>query len=221
MRLLTGISIGTALGLLVAAASVGWAEEAGPPSVPEASKTGKVRPTREADSHEKEGRPAVGLKTAALKTVPIEGATIVKLALGAMSLGIVAFGLLYVYRKGLLGGGRLSGGGGIEILGRASLSPRHAVFVLRLDGKKILVGMAPDRLTSLAVLDEPAAMKQAGISKSPPLSRADANTFPSRSEAPSRTVTEDDLLPYRRQVNRLRDMLRRRGGETFCEKDIT
>ncbi|MFN0138143.1 MAG: FliO/MopB family protein [Phycisphaerae bacterium] len=51
-------------------------------------------------------------------------------------------------------------GGVIQIIGRQSISPRHAVCLVRVGPRLVLVGQSQDRLTQLDVIDDAAIVSQ-------------------------------------------------------------
>jgi len=74
---------------------------------------------------------------------------------GGVLIVAVAGGLLvYFYRR--FGGGMkgLRGSRAIEVLGRTALSPRHAVCLLKVGRRLVLVGMAGDRIAPISVIDQ-------------------------------------------------------------------
>jgi flagellar biogenesis protein FliO len=144
-----------------------------------------------------------------------------KLGLGSVSLALAGAGLVFFYRRWLPGGNRAASEGDLKVVGRVALSPRHLVYLLQAEGRKVVVGVSGDRLTSLAVLEERgrAAASPAPPPASPRLDLpASARAF---GESTGRAVSAADLMPYRRQVNRLREMLRRDGADIRGGVDAT
>jgi flagellar biogenesis protein FliO len=123
------------------------------------------------------------------------GSTALRLLLGAgalLALGAVA--LAARARRTRLGG--IPAIEPVDVVGRASLSPRHSVCVVRVAGRRIVLGIAGERMTALAVVEDRAP-------------EAPARGFTSRlGEAGRRPAPPADLEPYRKQVDRLRGMLR-------------
>jgi flagellar biogenesis protein FliO len=87
----------------------------------------------------------------------------------------------------------------VEIVGRAALSHRHSVCVIRVGEARIVIGLAGDRMSSLAVLEDDAA---------PDRAPADRTVRPPLPEIPRGRLDPGELDRYRRQVDRLKDLLR-------------
>ena len=107
---------------------------------------------------------------------------------------------------------RTPAGEGLQILGRAALSPRHHVFVLRFSDRKVLVGISGDRMVPLAVIEEgnPHGSRLEGMIPErgvPERAVPERGALERGNGSSRRTVIEADLAPYRRQVDRLRELL--------------
>lgn len=91
-------------------------------------------------------------------------------------------------------------GGSVEIVGRAALTHKHSVCVVRVGDASIVIGLAGDRMSPLAVLE----------GTSPPADRAPAGRVgrPPLPELSRGRLDPDELERYRKQVNRLKDLLR-------------
>lgn len=75
--------------------------------------------------------------------------------LGFTMLTLTLFGvLLLVWRRRRLRLGAAGGGTRLEIVEKIALSTRHWVCVLRVDEKRIVVGVSGDRMTTLALLGD-------------------------------------------------------------------
>ena len=134
-----------------------------------------------------------------------------RVALGAALLAAGAFGVVLWKRRSVGLGSKAQGQGVLQIVGRAALSPRHFVYVVRVSDRRLVVGVSGDRMVSLGVLDEPAAPRLAPRVETPAPEK--------RSEPQQRAVTEADLMPYRRQVSRLRELLRGRGADFGSDRE--
>jgi len=127
---------------------------------------------------------------------------VVRLSLWAVGLGLFIFGVVVFYRRRARGTARLEGSEGIQVVGRTAISPRHAVIVLRISNRRLVVGLSGDRMTSLGILDDSSAetsAREPGFSARPEDHEAVAR---------ARTIKDSDLVPYRQQVDRLRGLLR-------------
>lgn len=76
---------------------------------------------------------------------------IMSLAAVLMLVGILA----YVVRKWLPGARQLDRAG-LEILGKTHLSPKQSLAVVKIGRRLVMIGITPDRISSLATIDEPA-----------------------------------------------------------------
>lgn len=222
--LCVGLLAGTILVPARGSAADGPTEETPPadvraPAPDDSGRSGSVRPgqtIRGLLDGEEEGS---GKRASA---VPADWTVFLKLGLGSVSLALVGAGLVFVYRRWLPGGNRTAGEGDLKVSGRVALSPRHLVYLLEVEGRKVVVGVSGDRMTSLGILEEPRG-RAAATHRGPPASPRLNPTAPARAlgEAPGRAVSAADLMPYRRQVNRLREMLRRDGADIRGEVDAT
>lgn len=128
---------------------------------------------------------------------PTTGQLLLRLALTVGSVSLLGFGSLFFLRKWFSQRGTLHSTGEIEVAGRAALSPKHLVFVLRVADQRIVVGVSGDRMSPLAVVEDGKARRpQAAV--------------PESAEGGRKTVGEADLMPYRRQMDRLRGLFRGR-----------
>ena len=164
-------------------------------------------PAAETGGHVKPGQTISGLLdnkgqggNQTLSSAPMEWGVIVRLSVGALLLVALGGGLVFIQRR-RTGWAPKDGLGGIQVVGRTALSPRHFVYVLRMGGRRLVVGVSGDRMSSLAVVEDAAAARTAHTE----VPASERKTDP----APA-AIDEADLLPYRRQVNRLRELLRGR-----------
>ncbi len=145
---------------------------------------------------------------------------------------VAGFGLLAVRRVRNAKGGARPGGEGIEVVGHAMLSHKHAVFVLRVSGRRLVVGVSGDRMAALGMVGEVGDVDAAAPSSHAPSSHtagkpaagshsarppcdrsAQGQGFSVRpgdreAVAAARRMHDADLLPYRKQMDRLRGLLR-------------
>ncbi len=78
----------------------------------------------------------------------------------AWTMAMVGLTLLLAVCGGLIAAGRRflppGAGAGMQVVGRVSLSPRHTVYMLRVDKRVLVVGVGPQGAPSLITeLDEP------------------------------------------------------------------
>lgn len=139
-------------------------------------------------------------------------ATVLKLGLWAGGIFLAAVGLLVLrrYRK-RAGVGILSEG--IEVIGRTMISPRHSVLVLRMQGKRVALAIAGDRVTPLGLWDDSTAVSMVAEKSAPVQVPERAGGFTIRpqdreAQDAARRFRDSDLQPYRQQVERLRGLLR-------------
>lgn len=157
-------------------------------------------------------RPAAGIPFAG-------GGLLRKLALWTGGLSLLGSGLVLVWVKASRARRGQRGGEGIEVVGRAALSHRHLVFVLRVSGRHLVVGVSGDRMTPLGAFEDSPVEKPmpapAPVSAPVPVpaqgfsSRLEGSTFP----LARRAVEDADLAPYRKQMDRLRGLLRGMRGD--------
>lgn len=134
-----------------------------------------------------------------------------KLAIWSGVILVGACGLGLLRRAGRRRAASRWSGGGIEVAGRMLLSHRHSVLVLRIGGKRLALGVAGDRLTSLGMWDEPLdSVEPVSESVPEPQKTGGFTIRPQDREAMSaaRSFRDSDFLPYRKQVERLRGLLR-------------
>jgi flagellar biogenesis protein FliO len=158
---------------------------------------------------------------AASRALPSGGEIASKLGLWSGGLVVlVAATVLYRRRRKLIASSRPEGEG-VEVVGRVHLSHRHAVFVLRVAGRKLVVGVSGDHMTALGSLDVPASA-ELPIKAVPSTSSEERSTGargftvrPGDMEAISaaRGIPDADLMPYRKQMDRLRGLLRGLRGD--------
>jgi flagellar biogenesis protein FliO len=96
----------------------------------------------------------------------------------AIVLGMIAAGAVAFKRWG----GRFraavgAGGRNMEVVSRLALSPRQSVCLIRLGRQLVLVGVAPDQVSNLLVIDDPEAVAELMASLSGPGGKASGSTF--------------------------------------------
>ena len=148
-----------------------------------------------------------------------EGLPIVGWSMGCV---LAAGGLFYVLRRRRSHHLQYSGGNGLRVIERIALSPKHWMCLVRAEHKFLVVGMTPESLTTLAVIEDeaPASRTSDHVEASAPLPKlpkltkddsADSYWFRPREESTeSRSGTsawDHELAPYRREVTRLKAML--------------
>ncbi len=145
---------------------------------------------------------------------------LLKLGLAAVAIAGASFGIAWFQRRILSRGAR--GGfdpGALRVVGRTALSPKHFVWVLEFRGREIVVGGSPDRLTLLAAFEREPSRPAESRDEEPAPDRARQGSGEGGGRA--RRVTARDLLPYRRQVERLRGILRSAEGVPSGEREAT
>jgi flagellar biogenesis protein FliO len=206
-RVRLGRSLLVAAALSLVPATRGVAGPNAPDDVPGSGETPQAAPARTASAERGQ---------TAMNPIRIEGGVVLRLMLGAVGLCVLGGCLVYAARRWGPGGASSPGAAGLQVLGRVALSPRHFVCVLGAGGKKIVVGVSGDHMTALAVLGDPQAPRAttlgraAGTVRVEGALRADGGPGGGRTEPSQRSLTEADLLPYRRQVTRIREMFRGR-----------
>lgn len=145
-----------------------------------------------------------------------EWTSILKLGLAALAIAGASAGLVWAERRLAARGRGVSAPGGLRLAGRVALSPKHFVCVLKLGEREVVVGVSPDRLTTLAVFDREGAAPGARP-EAPPRERPAEKAPEAASGGGLRRLTDGELLPYRRQVERLRGLLRPEGASRAAE----
>lgn len=96
--------------------------------------------------------------------------------------------------------------GGIRVVGRAALTPRHSLYTVRVGNHRMLVvGVSGDRMTALTQFDDPAQVVALDGSFQKTLEGAPP---PGEDGSLAPPVPEGDLSLYRREVGRLRERVR-------------
>jgi flagellar biogenesis protein FliO len=135
------------------------------------------------------------------------GAAILRVVGATIFASLAAVGLVWAWRRWGRTSALPSDSGGLRVAGRVALTARHFVYELRVGRERILVGVADDRMCPLGVLADPPA-KETAPTAAVPLQET------RRVVGIQAPVEDSDLLPYRRQVNRLREILRDGGSES-------
>ena len=212
-RVKLGRSLLVAAALSLVPATRGVAGPNAPGDVPGSGETPQAAPARTASAERSQ---------ATMDPIRIEGGVVLRLMLGAVGLCVLGGCLVYAARRWWPGGASSPGAAGLQVLGRVALSPRHFVCVLGAGGKKIVVGVSGDHMTALAVLGDPqvprattlgraeGTVRVEGALRGEGALRAEGGPGGGRTEPSQRSLTEADLLPYRRQVSRIREMFRGR-----------
>jgi flagellar protein FliO/FliZ len=132
------------------------------------------------------------------------GPGVARLALAAGALLVLGAAAIAVRRRR-----RMAGVAGspepLEIVGCIALSPRHTIYTVRAAGRRIVVGVSGDGMAALAVIEDRSAEAAA-----PPPSRGFSSRLPAEPSRrlDARSAPPIDLDPYRKQVDRLRGILR-------------
>jgi flagellar biogenesis protein FliO len=108
--------------------------------------------------------------------------------------------------------------GAVQVVGRALLSHRHAVFVLQVSGRRLVVGVAGDRMTALDAFEETATAAAERPEEPAALAAEPHRGYTVRPEdrqalRDRRELDASELRPYRKQMDRLRGMLRDMRGD--------
>lgn len=90
---------------------------------------------------------------------PLGVADIAQLAAGLALVVALIAALAWALRR--LGGVPVAGRGPLQVLGGLSVGARERVVLLRVGDRQLLLGVAPGRVQTLQVLDEPVAMPPA------------------------------------------------------------
>jgi flagellar biogenesis protein FliO len=118
-------------------------------------------------------------------------------------------------------------GGAIEVLGRNHLSPKQSLTLVRVGRRVVLVGVAPERLSPLCVIDDPQEVAELVGAKEGDLSAGVSRRFEQKlgeavnafDAAPSELAdlpdeSSDRLLKAKGQLRGLMARLRSLQGQT-------
>jgi flagellar biogenesis protein FliO len=98
-------------------------------------------------------------------------------------------------------------GGGLRVVGRTSLTPRHSLYAVRVgNARLIVVGVSGDRISALAEIDDPAQVVALDPSFRTALEKAGGPEGPAVREGGG--GLDEKLSSYRSEVQRLREMVR-------------
>ncbi len=124
------------------------------------------------------------------------------------ALGILALAGVRVWRRLAARVGLGLDSGGLRVVSRAALTPRHFIYTVRLGSQRLLVvGVSGDRITALSEFDDPAQVMALDSAFEKSLERAGApEAVEARGTAGGRP--DGDLSPYRREVQKLSELVR-------------
>lgn len=120
----------------------------------------------------------------------------------AGALILSAAGIVFLRRRRARGAAA-GPGGPVRVEGRVAITHRHAVFLVRVDGARIVVGLTGDRMTPLAVLEDPAGGEESLRHRS---GRPPHQARPADADRRGR-LDPEELDRYRKQVDRLKVLL--------------
>ena len=98
------------------------------------------------------GTPAAG-STPSTAPDPISMTSLWQLTLGMLMVLALILGLAWVLKR--TGRFQMAAGGGLRILGGLSMGARERVVLLQVGNTQLLVGVAPGRVQTLHVLEQP------------------------------------------------------------------
>lgn len=91
---------------------------------------------------------------------PLGTSSLGKMALGLSVVVFLIVGMAWVMRR--MGGIPGSSSGGLRVLGGLSMGTRERVVLIQVGETQLLLGVAPGRVQTLHVLDQPVVMPEAG-----------------------------------------------------------
>lgn len=96
---------------------------------------------------------------------PVGAASLLQVVLALMLVLGLIVGMAWLMRR--MGGLTQVGGGVVRVLGGVPVGQRERVVLIQVGGKQLLLGVAPGRVQTLHVLDEPISVNvAAGASES-------------------------------------------------------
>lgn len=98
---------------------------------------------------------ATGTNVPALAVEPLAGAGLAKMGLGLFAVVFLIVGMAWVMRR--MGGMPGTATGTLRVLGGLSMGTRERVVLIQVGETQLLLGVAPGRVQTLHVLDQPIA----------------------------------------------------------------
>lgn len=142
--------------------------------VPARPEDGKLAPTMEPttaphvpDTTVRRSRPARSVSEA-MRRADAVTTPWYRSGLGALAVVLAIVGLLAWVIRRWLPSTRLTDAGGLRVVGRASVTPKHSVVLLRVGRRYVLVGVSGERMTPLSEVSDPDEVaeltRQTGVS---------------------------------------------------------
>ena len=91
-----------------------------------------------------------------------------RLVTWAATILAIGVALLFVYRRFVSVRVSSKGVAAVRVVGRTALSSRHSVYLIRIGGRLVAVGVSGDRMTKLAQLDESDFDSEPGLGEQAP-----------------------------------------------------
>jgi flagellar biogenesis protein FliO len=140
---------------------------------------------------------------------PSPGGMLFKMLGWVAVVGVLALAAVRIWKRLAPAGAGSMGGGGLKVVSRAALTPRHLLYAVRVGNHRLLVvGVSGDRIAPLTEFDDPAQVLALDPSFKKELFGAAAPGGLEGPEAGRESGEEDPLSPYRREVKRLREVVR-------------
>lgn len=149
-------------------------------------------------------------------TTTTNGGSWARTTLSLVAVVSLALLLAWGYRSAAMGANPLTprgrSGGLIQVIGRQSISPRHAVCLVRVGPRLVLVGQSQDRLTQLDVIEDAALVSQLVGESGLAAERRDAAVFQRQLESEAaeyaRSVPRAESTPIQRELQRMQTVLK-------------
>ena len=109
-------------------------------------------------------------KAGATMPEPAGAGSLFQVFLGLVVVLLMIGGVAWITRR--FGGFHMGASGSLRVLGAMSMGPRERVVLLQVGEKQLLLGVAPGRVSTLHVLDEPLPVA--------PVSNTQGDNFASR-----------------------------------------
>ena len=125
------------------------------------------------------------------------------------ALTVAAVAGIGIWKRLTVTGRTGSEAGGIRVVGRAALTPKHAIYTVRVSNQRLLVvGVSGDRMTSLTEFDDPAQVLALDSSFQKELSAAGGRGEAVEVAEGGSAVLDGQLSSYRVEVRRLVETVR-------------
>lgn len=134
---------------------------------------------------------------------------------------VLIAGIVFILKKYMPARRLLAGSDVLQIVARTHVSPKQQLMLVKLGRKMVMIGVSPDRIQTLAVVDDPdqvaALMGEIAAGSPRSMSRAFVETMDDESEAYIELPVNDPTHATRGQLHGLLHKVRTMSGKTEQE----